>query len=103
MNGCATTLGRGRFPVAPEPDAATADPLGLGLPPAPSPTFAAVNYSGSAALTLNPGTYIGGIKISGTGPVTLNPRVYYMKGAGFSLSWQGSVTGSNVLILTAPA
>jgi hypothetical protein len=53
-------------------------------------------------LTLNPGTYVGGIKISGIGPVTLNPGVYYMMGGGFSVSGQASVTGSNVLIVNAP-
>src|SRR5260370_35796326 len=81
----------------------TVDPLGLPLPAAPSPTFAAVNYSGSAPLTLNPGTYVGGIKLSGTGPVTLNPGVYYMMGGGFSVNGQESVTGTHVLIVNAPS
>src|SRR5260370_11787227 len=93
---------QGTFSRPVDHEAPTTDPLGLPLPAAPSPTFAAVNYSGSAPLTLNPGTYVGGIKLSGTGPVTLNPGVYYMMGGGFSVNGQESVTGGNVLIVNAP-
>jgi PKD repeat protein len=103
VTGGVKTAGHGSFSVPVEKEAATPDPLGLGLPAPPSPTFAAVNYSGSAALTLNPGTYIGGIKITGSGPVTLNPGIYYMKGGGFIITGKGSVTGTNVLIVNAPA
>src|SRR5262249_21230419 len=46
---------------SPETEPPTPDPLGLPLPPAPAATFAAVHYSGSAPLTLMPGTYVGGI------------------------------------------
>jgi hypothetical protein len=102
VTGGASTSSHGTFSRPVDHEAATVDPLGLGLPPAPSPTFAAVNYSGSAPLTLNPGTYVGGIKLSGTGLVTLNPGVYYMKGGGFSVNGQEPVTGSNVLIVNAP-
>jgi hypothetical protein len=84
-------------------EAATPDPLGLALPPAPATMFAAVHYSGSAPLTLAPGTYVGGIFIDGSGPVTLLPGVYYMKGGGFTVTGQGSVTGSGVLIANAPS
>jgi hypothetical protein len=84
-------------------EAATPDPLGLGLPPAPSPTFAAVHYSGDAPLTLSPGTYDGGIEVTGQGPVTLLPGVYYMRGGGFRVTGQGSVTGTGVLIVNAPS
>jgi hypothetical protein len=103
VTGGVKTAGHGSFSVPVEKEPATTDPLGLGLPAAPSPIFAAVNYSGSAALTLNPGTYIGGIKITGNGNVTLNPGVYYMMGGGFSVTGKGSVTGMNVLIVNAPA
>lgn len=102
ITGGAKTTSGGTFSRTVDHEAPTADPLGLGLPPAPSPTFAAVNYSGSAPLTLNPGTYVGGIKLSGTGAVTLNPGVYYMKGGGFSVNGQEPVTGNNVLIVNAP-
>jgi hypothetical protein len=105
VTGGTTTAGHGSFSVPPEQEPATTDPLGLGLPGARSPIFGAVDYSGSAALTLNPGTYVGGIKITGSGPVTLNPGVYYMQGGGFTVSGEGSVTdnGLGVLIVNAPA
>jgi hypothetical protein len=81
---------------------ATPDPLGLSLPTPPTPTFAAVDYAGSAPLTLRPGTYVGGINIHGTGAVTLMPGVYYMQGGGFLVSGPGSVTGTGVTIINAP-
>lgn len=84
-------------------EAATPDPLGLGLPLAPATHFAAVDDSGDAPLTLSPGTYDGGIEITGRGPVTLLPGVYYMNGGGFSVTGQGSVSGSGVLIVNAPS
>ena len=58
-----------------------------------------MHYSGSAPLTLSPGTYDGGITVTGKGPVTLLPGVYYMNGGGFTVSGQGSVTGAGVLIV----
>jgi hypothetical protein len=51
---------------------------------------------------LHPGTYDGGIEITGEGPVTLLPGLYYMNGGGFTVSGEGSVTGTNVLIVNAP-
>ncbi len=84
-------------------EAATPDPLGLALPTPPSATFAAVNYSASAPLTLHPGTYLGGIALSGQASVTLLPGVYYMQGGGFTVSGQVTVSGSNVLIVNAPS
>jgi hypothetical protein len=83
---------------------AMADPLALlPAPSAPSPKYSAVNYSGSAPLTLNPGTYVGGIHITGSGPVTLLPGIYFMQGGGFSLSGQANVTGSGVMIYNSPS
>jgi PKD repeat protein len=102
VTGGVKTAGHGSFSTPVEQEPATADPLGLGLPAPPAPIFAAVNYSGSAALTLDPGTYVGGIRITG-GNVTLNPGVYYMQGGGFSVTGKGSVTGMNVLIVNAPS
>jgi len=101
VTGRASTTSHGTFSTTIDHETPNADPLGLGLPPVPSPTFGAVNYTGSAPLTLNAGTYVGGIKISGTGPVTLNPGVYYMKGGGFSVGGQASVNGNHVLIVNA--
>ena len=95
--------GSGKFSSTVVHAAPIADPLGLSLPTAPSTTFAAVNYSGRATLTLSPGTYVGGIKISGSGSVVLLPGVYYMQGGGFSITGSGSVTGAGVLLINAPS
>ena len=102
VTGGTRTSGHGQFLGTIDHEAAIPDPLGLPLPAAPSTTFAAVNYSGSTPLTLNPGTYIGGIKVSGQASVILNPGIYYMKGGGFSITGQGTVTGNGVLIVNAP-
>lgn len=84
--------------------ASTADPLAsLPAPTLPSPTFNAVNYAGKTALTLSPGTYVGGIHISGQGDVTLQPGIYYLQGGGFSITGKGKVTGNGVMIYNAPA
>jgi hypothetical protein len=103
VTGGVKTAGHGSFSTTVDHEAATPDPLGLTLPAPPSPTFAAVNYSGSAPLLLLPGTYIGGITISGSGPVTLAAGVYYMQGGGFSVTGQGNVSGTGVTIINAPA
>jgi hypothetical protein len=81
----------------------TADPLAtLAAPSVPTKTYAAVNYTGNANLTLNPGTYVGGIKLNGSGTVTLKPGIYYMQGGGFSVGGTGTVIGLGVLIYNAP-
>jgi hypothetical protein len=51
---------------------------------------------------LNPGTYLGGLHLGGNVSVRLNPGIYYLKGGGFSVSSQASVSGSGVLIVNAP-
>jgi uncharacterized delta-60 repeat protein len=80
-----------------------ADPLAsLPAPAIPTTTFAAVNYSGNAARTLQPGTYAGGIHISGSGTVTLAAGVYYLQGGGFSVFGSGSVIGNGVVLYNAP-
>jgi ELWxxDGT repeat protein len=100
----AHTSGSGKFVgtihsgVAPTPD-----PLAsLPVPALPKPSFGAVNYSGTAHLTLSPGTYVGGIHVSGQAPVTLLPGIYYLKGGGFSVSGDAKVTGTGVMIYNAP-
>jgi hypothetical protein len=103
VTGGVKTAGHADFSGPVDQEAATPDPLGLTLPAPPSSTFAAVHYSGSAPLTLQPGTYLGGIAITGRGPVTLAPGVYYLQGGGFSVSGQGSVSGTGVTIISAPA
>lgn len=103
VTGGVMTVGHGSFSAPIDPEAATPDPLGLTLPAPPTPTFGAVQYSGKASITLQPGTYVGGIAISGQASVTLAPGVYYMQGGGFSVSGQASVSGTGVTIINAPA
>jgi hypothetical protein len=61
-----------------------------------------LTHSSANNLTLQPGVYIGGISMTGKGSITLNPGIYYMQGGGFSVSGQGSLTGSGVLIYNDP-
>jgi hypothetical protein len=84
-------------------EAATPDPIALPLPPAPAVVSATPLHISSGAVTLSPGTYVGGIAIDGTAAVTLLPGVYFMNGGGFSVSGHGSVTGTGVLLVNAPA
>jgi hypothetical protein len=105
VTGGLFTSGHGMTPPK-ETEPATKDPLGLPLPPAPpvvSSSTLIVNNNGSTPVHLSPGTYIGGIKIVGSGPVVLGPGVYYMQGGGFSVTGKGSVTGTGVLLINAPA
>ena len=81
----------------------TADPIGLPLPVAPTTVFPAVNYSGSATLTLPPGTYVGGIQDNGQGNIVLLPGVYEMAGGGLQVTGKGSLSGAGVLIINAPS
>jgi hypothetical protein len=86
-------------------EAATPDPVGLPLPPAPAVVSTSALHISSGSVTLSPGTYVGGIVIDGTASVTLLPGVYYMQGGSFTVSSKGSVTdnGAGVLLVNAPA
>jgi hypothetical protein len=57
-------------------------------------------------VTLPPGIYVGGIQIDGQATVILSGGVYYMKGGGFEVSGQATVTslatGPGVLLVNAP-
>jgi len=101
--GGTKVTGNGSFSSPVDHELPTPDPLGLALPTPPTTTFPAVHYSGSAPLTLSPGTYIGGIMITGSGPVTLLPGVYFMEGGGFKVTGKGSVTGTGVELINAPS
>ena len=85
VTGGVVTSGHGVVPSPIDHEAPTADPLGLVLPPPPSPTFGAVHASGGI-VPLGPGTYVGGISVSGKATVTLAAGVYYMEGGGFSVT-----------------
>jgi Flp pilus assembly protein TadG len=80
----------------------TPDPLANLPPPSSSgmttQSNSAINLTGSASRTLNPGIYNGGISMSGSSSVTLNPGIYYMNGGGISMSGTSSITGNGVLI-----
>ncbi|HUY32931.1 MAG TPA: PKD domain-containing protein [Pirellulales bacterium] len=80
--------------------AATADPLAsLPAPAQPATVGTAVNYSGT--VTLQPGTYVGGIHVSGTSNVTLISGIYYLEGGGFVVSGGATVTGNGVMLYNA--
>ncbi|MGK2962506.1 MAG: Tad domain-containing protein [Gemmatimonadaceae bacterium] len=54
----------------------------------------------SADLTLNPGTYCGGISVNtGSHKLTLNPGVYIIAGGGFTVQTSGRVDGAGVTII----
>jgi hypothetical protein len=84
-------------------EAATPDPVALPLPTAPAVVSTSALHISSGSVTLSPGTYVGGIAIDGTASVTLLPGLYYMQGGGFRVSGNGSVTGTGVLLVNAPA
>lgn len=78
---------------------ALADPLANLTPPTPSTKpLSAVYASGSQKLTLNPGTYAGGIHVDGQAVVTLNPGTYYLEGGGLTVSDSGKLIGNGVTI-----
>jgi glycosidase len=82
----------------------TPDPLALlPVPAAPAGTFAGASYAGGASVTLQPGTYVGGIHASGQASLTLLPGVYVLQGGGLSVSAQAALTGAGVLLYNAPA
>lgn len=101
-----TTTGGGSF----------VGPINSNSPPIPDPYFnlpapdpstmikrstKRLLHSGASTIILNPGVYTGGIAITG-GNVILNPGIYYMDGGGFSVTGQGGVSGSEVMIYNAP-
>ena len=92
----------GNAKVSPAPitgSAAAADPLaGLAAPSTSGLTsYGAVNLSGNSSETISQGIY-SSIAVSGNGKLTLNPGIYVIAGGGFSVSGNGSVSGSGVLI-----
>jgi streptogramin lyase len=77
--------------------AAMADPLAALPVPSSGTVQGAVNLSGTASLTINPGVY-GQIKVSGSAHLTLNPGVYVLAGGGLTVTGSGSLSGNGVLI-----
>lgn len=101
VTGGAIRSGNAALPANSVHAAPVADALKLPLPAAPTPTFAKLTVGGNTRVAISPGTYLGGISIGGQAAVTLLPGVYYMRGGGFSVTAQGSVTGTGVLIVNA--
>ena len=102
MVGGLRVTGSGRF-IGPVVQGSRSDPLAsLPVPGPPSPTFSAVTYSGGGTLTLQPGTYVGGIVNSGPGQIVLSAGLYYLKGGGLAVTAAGSITGTGVVIYNAP-
>jgi len=55
------------------------------------------NYSVSGAtVTLDHGTYCGGIKATGASHLTFNPGTYILAGGGLTITGSGTLTGSGV-------
>jgi hypothetical protein len=81
--------------VVVDPLASLAAPSVSGSSPPPP-----INVGGSTSLTINPGLYTH-INVSGNGRLTMNPGIYVIAGGGFSVTGNGQVNGSEVLIYNA--
>ncbi len=81
-------------PILADPLASLAQPSTSGLT-----NYGSVNLTGGA-LTINPGIYKQ-ISVSGTGALTMNSGVYIIEGGDFSVTGQGIVTGSQVMVFNA--
>lgn len=96
--------GNGRFSPTPVTQSAVPDPLaplpecpGAGTPSAcPTNQIANVALTGNGSATVSPGIYQS-ISVTGNGKLTLNPGTYVITGS-FSLSGNGSITGSGVTL-----
>ena len=83
--------------------AAVPDPLGGPAGPSPSgmTNYGAVNLSGTATKTIQPGIYTS-ITVSNSAKLTLASNgIYIIEGGGLSVSGAASISGTNVLIVNA--
>jgi hypothetical protein len=98
--GGASLTGSAKFNPNPTTHAAyVADPLfGLAIPSVSGSSQGPLNVSGK--ITINPGIY-SSISVSGNGNLTMNPGIYVIAGGGFSVSGNGIVNGTGVLIYNA--
>ncbi len=80
--------------------ASVSDPLAGLAVPSVSGSRSSVSVAGNSSLTINPGIFTS-ISVSGNGKLTLNPGIYVIAGGGFSVSGNGSVSGSGVMIYNA--
>ena len=103
VHGGVQKSGSPSFSPAPVTGAAVvADPLAsLPLPGTSGLTnYGAENLSGASSATIKPGIY-SSISVSGSAALTMNAGTYIIEGGGFSVSGAGSVTGSGVTIVNA--
>ena len=101
MVGGVQKSGNAKFSPSPVTGAASfGDPLASLPVPSASGTAASVNLSGNSSQTINPGIY-SQITVSGNGKLTMNPGIYVIAGGGFSVTGNGCVSGSGVMIYNA--
>jgi streptogramin lyase len=101
--GGVSSSGNAHFTPTPVTHASTfTDPLATVLATAPSVGGSAttVNLSGNSSQTINPGRF-SQITVSGNGKLTLNPGIYVITGGGFSVTGNGTVSGSGVFLYNA--
>ncbi len=91
----------------PDPLASLSPPVPCGTTPTPGCVAASSTSSGTAknpkattfndkTVTLQPGTYYGGLKITGVGTVTFSSGVYIFAGGGFDYSGGTNIHGTGV-------
>jgi hypothetical protein len=79
---------------------AFSDPLASVTAPTVTNNQGSVTLSGNQSKTIDPGIY-SQIKVSGNAKLTMNPGIYVIAGGGFSVTGNGSVSGSGVMIYNA--
>jgi hypothetical protein len=80
------------------------DPLAYLTPPDPNslPLRSTSQLQVQVAMTLQPGVYRGGIVLNTDANVIFSPGIYYLDGGGLTISGNGSVTGTGIMIYNAP-
>jgi ELWxxDGT repeat protein len=92
--------GNGTFSTAPVPGAAAVtDPLNGLAVPSSTVSQGSVNLT-HGSLTICPGIY-SQITVSGSGSLTLNPGIYVLAGGGLTVTGNGSLSGTGVLLYNA--
>ena len=101
VGGFSKASGETFSPTPATGSSALADPLASLATPSLSGLTNYGSYSKtSGSYTISPGIY-NSISISGTASLTMNPGTYIIKGGGFTISGSGNVSGSGVTIYNA--
>ena len=99
--GKVQTSGNAKLSPAPTTGAPSfLDPLANLPVPSGLSSQGSVNLSGNSSLSINPGIYTS-ISVSGNGKLTMSAGIYVIAGGGFSVTVNGSVSGSGVMIYNA--